>query len=92
MADIVRTRVIVSGIVQGVFFRARTQEQARAHDVAGWVRNMRDGSVEAVFEGPPEAVEAVVAWCGRGPDHALVESIERFAEEPEGLLGFQIRY
>ena len=91
MAESVRSRVIVSGVVQGVWFRVRTQEQAQFLGVSGWVRNLSDGSVEAVFEGDPGAVDAAVAWCGYGPDHAVVENVERFAEEPEGLLGFEIR-
>lgn len=88
---IVRMRVIVTGLVQGVFFRESTRNEALARDVSGWVRNDPDGSVEAVFEGQPEAVEAMVAWAHIGPSRAQVQSLTRFAEEPEGLVGFDVR-
>ena len=92
MAETTRTRVIVSGIVQGVWFRARAQEKARSLGVAGWVRNLPGGNVEAVFEGSADDVDAAVAWCRQGPEHAVVDSVERFAEEPESLAGFDVRY
>lgn len=79
-----RRRVFVSGTVQGVFFRESTREEADRHGVAGWVRNVPDGRVEAVFEGPREAVEALVAWCRRGPPRARVEEVSAQAEEPRG--------
>ena len=88
--DLHRRRVIVHGRVQGVNFRAATAAQATAAGVAGWVRNRRDGSVEAVFEGDSEGVEALVAFCRRGPRHARVERVERFEEPPEGLPGFRV--
>jgi acylphosphatase len=91
MAAATRTRVIVSGVVQGVWFRARTQETARSLGVSGWVRNLPSGDVEAVFEGGSDDVDAAVAWCRQGPEHAVVESVEHFAEEPEGLVGFEVR-
>jgi len=87
----IRRRVVVSGRVQGVAFRAATRAQARAHGLAGWVRNRADGSVEAVFEGTPAAVEALVAWCRQGPRSARVEQIEVQDEAPEGLTGFEVR-
>ena len=87
----VRRRVIVSGRVQGVWFRGSTEAEARAAGVCGWVRNLADGRVEAVFEGPAAAVDALVAFCRRGPRHARVEGIELFEEAPEGLAGFQVR-
>ena len=77
-------RVRVSGRVQGVWFRAWTQEQARDQGLAGWVRNCRDGSVEAVFSGPREAVDRMVVLCRRGPPLAKVSGIE-VADEP-GLV------
>ena len=87
----IRRHVIARGRVQGVFFRGATEEQARALGVDGWVRNQRDGSVEAVLEGPPQAVEALVAWCRQGPRWAQVDGLE-VAEEPAGeLRGFEIR-
>lgn len=87
-----RVRVRVEGRVQGVFFRQATREAAAALGLAGWVRNLDDGSVEAVFEGPAEAVLSAVGWARRGPERALVTSLEQIAEEPEGLIGFEIRY
>lgn len=87
----VRTRVIVHGRVQGVWFRASTQRAARELGVSGWVRNLPDGSVEAAFEGPPAAVEAAVEWAHDGPEHAYVETLQTFAEKPEGLTGFTVR-
>ena len=92
MPDTARAHVIVSGIVQGVFFRASTYEEAVRLGVAGWVRNLPDGSVEAVFEGPRDAVERAVVWVRHGPDRAGVERAEVEWEEPEGLSGFATRY
>lgn len=86
----VRRRMIVHGLVQGVFFRDTTRRMARSRGVAGWVRNTPEGSVEAVFEGDPEAVEAMVAFSREGPRGARVERVEVFEEEPEGLSEFQI--
>jgi acylphosphatase len=84
--------VVVRGRVQGVLFRGSTQEQARARSVDGWVRNQRDGSVEAVFEGAPEAVEALVRWCREGPRWAQVDDVDVADEPPERLVGFEIRH
>jgi acylphosphatase len=77
----VRARVVVSGRVQGVFFRDSCREQARAEGVAGFVRNLMDGSVEAEFEGPPATVDRMVAWCREGPPRARVDevTVERVA-------------
>ena len=86
----VRRRVIVSGRVQGVFFRATCAREAVRHDVRGWVRNRDDGGVEAVFEGSPEAVDAMVAWSGHGPSGAAVDHVEVRAEPSEGLDRFRI--
>jgi acylphosphatase len=86
-----RARVLVSGNVQGVFFRYETRERARGRGLAGWVRNLPDGRVEAVFEGPEEAVGAMVDWCGQGPRGARVTDIETLTEEPEGLDTFEVR-
>ena len=86
----IRRRVIARGRVQGVAFRAETSREARAHGLAGFVRNLPDGSVEAVFEGDPEAVATLVEFCQRGPRHARVVRIESSEEEPEGLLGFRV--
>ncbi|MDA1360059.1 acylphosphatase [Glycomyces luteolus] len=87
----VRRRVIVEGRVQGVFFRAECRREAQSLGLAGWVRNRADGTVEAVFEGTAEQVEAIIAWAGHGPPTAVVEGVEVVAEEPEGLVGFTIR-
>lgn len=84
----VRAHVFVSGSVQGVSFRWYTIEQARSHKVAGWVRNIPDGRVEAVFEGADEAVASMVEWCRTGPRHADVSHVEVVWEAPEGLSEF----
>jgi acylphosphatase len=92
MADeIVRRRVVAHGRVQGVFFRHSARERANAHGVSGWVRNRNDGAVEAVLEGPPEAVERVVRFFETGPPSARVEEVEVDEERPELLRGFEIR-
>jgi acylphosphatase len=87
----VRKRVTVHGDVQGVFFRDSTRSESQSHDVAGWVTNRPDGSVEAVFEGDPDAVEALIEFARSGPRSADVEDIEIVDEEPEGLSGFEVR-
>jgi acylphosphatase len=87
----VRRRVIVHGRVQGVWFRGSTVKRAHLEGVRGWVRNRRDGSVEAVFEGAPEAVAAMMDFCRTGPRSARVERVEVFEEEEaEALHGFEI--
>jgi acylphosphatase len=88
---VIRRRAIVHGRVQGVFFRDTTRRQADARDVAGWVRNRPDGTVEAVFEGDLDAVEAMVAFCREGPRGARVERVEVSEEKPEGLATFKVR-
>ena len=89
--EVVRKRVTVRGRVQGVFFRDSTREQAQANGVAGWARNMSDGTVEAVLEGDASAVERVLGFLKSGPSHADVEGVEVRDEDPEGLSGFSIR-
>jgi len=86
-----RVHVVVRGRVQGVFFRSETGERARSLGIDGWVRNDPDGSLQAVFEGPVERVESLVAWCRRGPAGADVESVEAAWEEPRGEQGFGVR-
>jgi acylphosphatase len=88
---VIRRRVTIHGFVQGVFFRDTLRRRARVANVAGWARNNRDGTVEAVFEGDPDAVERLVAFCHRGPRGAQVERVEVAAEDPESLAGFEIR-
>lgn len=89
--DRIRRRVVAHGRVQGVFFRDSVKEQADAYGLAGWARNRSDGSMEACFEGPPNAVEQVVAWCSDGPDKARVTRLDVVEEEPQGLAGFRVR-
>lgn len=90
-AERVRRRAVVSGRVQGVFFRDSTRQRARAHGVAGWVCNRSDGAVEAVLEGSSEAVERVLRFLQTGPPRAQVENIEVTDEVPEGLTDFSVR-
>ena len=85
-----RVHVVVSGRVQGVGFRWFCREEALGRGLGGWVRNLPDGRVEAVFEGEPDAVDAAVAWCRRGPRGAEVEQVEATTEEPRGEGRFRI--
>lgn len=80
----VRAHVFVSGRVQGVFFRSETRRKARRYNVTGWVRNLYDGRVEAVFEGEKEDVEKLVEFCRRGPSGARVTKIEIIPETYTG--------
>ncbi|HEU5012870.1 MAG TPA: acylphosphatase [Roseiflexaceae bacterium] len=92
MSELVRAHVYISGRVQGVFFRDSTRLQAQAAGVTGWVRNLDDGRVEAVFEGSRDAVQRVVQWCHSGPRHAHVEKVEVDWEQPTGQEpGFRVR-
>ena len=91
MSERARRRVVVRGRVQGVFFRNSCRREASSRGVAGWVTNRPDGAVEAVFEGEPGAVRAMVDWCRRGPRGADVDSVDQTAEDPEALSGFEIR-
>jgi acylphosphatase len=86
-----RYRVLISGQVQGVNFRAVCQRMAWQRGIAGWVRNLDDGRVEAVFEGPPEQVRQLLDWARRGPRLAEVTDVTVAAEHPEGLRDFEIR-
>jgi acylphosphatase len=88
----IRRRVVVCGRVQGVGFRAATRSRAEALGVAGWVRNLPDGRVEAAFEGDPEAVGALVGFCREGPRLARVEHLEVCEEPVEGLRRFEFRF
>ena len=87
----IRRRVVVQGLVQGVFFRDTVRRRAQQLSVAGWVRNNWDGSVEAVFEGAPDAVESLVSLCHEGPRGARVDRVDVSEETIEGLRGFAIR-
>jgi acylphosphatase len=87
----VRRRVLIAGRVQGVWFRESCRDQAQAAGVAGSVRNLADGRVEVALEGPPAAVDEVVAWCRHGPPRARVDRIEVVDEAPVGEQGFRVR-
>ena len=91
MADVVRVRVHVSGRVQGVWFRESCRREAVAVGVAGWVRNLADGRVQAELEGRPAAVARVVAWCREGPARARVDGVETEMLTPLDATGFQVR-
>ncbi len=91
MTDPIRRRVVVHGRVQGVFFRDSTEREASGRGLAGWVLNRDDGAVEAVFEGSPGDVSALVEFCESGPRAADVDRVETIEEEPEGLSGFEVR-
>ena len=91
MSDRTRAHVYVSGTVQGVYYRATTRDQARERGVDGWVRNLADGRVEAVFEGAPDAVEAMVEWCHTGSPRAEVDDVDVEYADPHGETGFEIR-
>ena len=90
-ADPARAHVRVSGRVQGVAFRYETHRKAADLGVAGWVENLPDGRVEAVFEGAPDRVREMVAWCESGPPSADVTDVSVEDEAPEGLTGFEVR-
>jgi acylphosphatase len=89
--DRTRAHVFVSGRVQGVFFRATTRDRAASVGVDGWVRNLDDGRVEAVFEGDEDQVDAMIEFCHEGSPAASVESVEVEREPAEGVSGFEIR-
>jgi acylphosphatase len=85
-----RRHVVIYGFVQGVGFRFAVERAARPRGVAGWVRNRPDGTVEAVFEGAPEDIEALVELCREGPRGADVKRVDVTEELPEGLTGFRV--
>jgi acylphosphatase len=91
MTETVRARVLVSGRVQGVFFRTETSSRASSRNVGGWVRNHPDGRVEAVFEGDRTDVESMIRFAQQGPRMAAVDNVEVSWEEPAGERGFSIR-
>ncbi|MBI5683129.1 MAG: acylphosphatase [Deltaproteobacteria bacterium] len=87
----VRAHLIIEGIVQGVFFRANTKDTAFSHNVNGWVRNTRDGKVEAMLEGDEEAVKKVIKWCRQGPSGAMVDSVDiKWLDYTGEFTGFNI--
>jgi acylphosphatase len=85
-----RRHLLIYGFVQGVGFRFGVERAANSRGVAGWVRNRADGAVEAVFEGEPDDVEALVELCRRGPRGAVVERVDVEEESPERLDGFRV--
>jgi acylphosphatase len=87
---VTRRRVVVHGLVQGVWFRESVRRRAAGLGVAGWVRNNRGGSVEAVFEGEPDAVGSLVRFAHEGPRGACVDRVDVHEEQPEGLTGFRV--
>jgi acylphosphatase len=89
-SKIIRAHVFVSGIVQGVGYRYSTVKQARSLGLNGWVRNLDDGRVEAVFEGETTLVEQMIQWCRQGPSAAVVEDVAVEISKPEALRGFEM--
>jgi acylphosphatase len=87
----IRAHVFVTGRVQGVGYRFSTVDQAKELDINGWVRNLPDGRVEALFEGSKAAVEEMIKWCHKGPRAAVVKDVAVEYEELEGLQGFETR-
>ena len=93
MEENTRARLIISGRVQGVFFRAETQKAATRLGVRGWVRNQRDGTVEAVAEGPKDDVMSLIDWCRTGPPSARVETVDVAWHDYQGEFGdFSVRF
>jgi acylphosphatase len=88
--DIIRAHVFISGRVQRVGYRAATTDTARLLKLDGWVRNLRDGRVEAVFEGNRSTVAEMLSWCHEGAPAAVVEEVTVNYETPEGIQGFQV--
>lgn len=86
-----RAHVFASGRVQGVFFRAETARLAKSKGAGGWVRNLPDGRVEAVFEGPRWVVDSMLDWVRRGPRGAAVDAVEVTWEDPDGERSFKVR-
>ncbi|GAA0643816.1 acylphosphatase [Salarchaeum japonicum] len=91
MSERIRAHVFVSGTVQGVYYRASTRDAARERGVDGWVKNLADGRVEAVFEGDEDAVEEMVEWCHTGSRRADVTDVSVEYGEPAGVESFEIR-
>lgn len=93
MPEKVRAHIFVSGLVQGVFFRAETQKMAQELDIQGWVKNTGDGGVEAIFEGEKERVEKIIAWVKTGPPGAAVKKVDVAWEKcKDDFKNFEIRY
>jgi acylphosphatase len=91
MSDRIARRLVIRGRVQGVWFRESMRQQAQSLGVAGWVRNRADGTLEAFVEGTPQAIESILRWAHRGPEHAHVEHVQESEERASGLEGFEKR-
>ena len=90
---IVNVHVLISGRVQGVWFRASTTQIAKQLGLTGWIRNTSDGCVEAVFEGEERLINKMIEWCHKGPPLSKVKKVEVKNQEPtNGFNGFSIRY
>ncbi|MFB2939024.1 acylphosphatase [Aerosakkonemataceae cyanobacterium BLCC-F154] len=89
--NLIRVHVFVSGSVQGVGYRYSTYNQAKQLGVNGWVRNLADGRVEAVFEGEKAAVDRIILWCHQGSRSAVVKNVAVQSEQPQGLTNFEIK-
>ena len=85
-----RVHLVITGRVQGVFFRAACAREASVSGLDGWVRNRYDGSVEATFEGDPDAVQRLIRWCHEGPPGATVVDVDVREEVPTGERGFRV--
>jgi acylphosphatase len=93
MAEMARLHVLIEGRVQGVFFRASTRDEARARGLTGWVRNLPDGRVEALFEGDRRLLENMLAWCRQGPRYSYVDQVEVDWQSYQGdLMDFRVVY
>ena len=93
MANLARAQVLISGRVQGVFFRAHTRDQAQARGLTGWVRNLPDGRVAAVFEGDREKIDSMLAWCQKGPSYSAVDEVQTDWQPFQGeFQDFTVRY
>ena len=93
MSDHIRAHLIITGRVQGVCFRMETMQAAQRHNTNGWVRNLPDRSVEALLEGPAEAVNQTIEWCRHGPPHSRVENVQVQWEDYQGEFNrFSITY
>ena len=87
-----RVHLLISGLVQGVWYRASTEQEAQRLGLHGWVRNLPDGRVEALAEGPEAVLQTFIAWCHRGPQHARVEQVEsQWGEATGEFSGFSVR-
>jgi acylphosphatase len=91
LPQLVRAHVFIAGRVQGVGYRYATVDTATELGLTGWVRNLPDSRVEAVFEGAKEVVQEMVRWCHAGPPAAMVKEVVLEYESPEGLSGFEVR-